>query len=245
MNELQIISGEFDGGKGKAILATQLYEFLELNNSNYSKWFKNSIEDNDFLIEGEDYINVPQYEGSKKDCILTIAVAKKIAMRSNSPKGEEVRDYFIKVEKEFKERQRIEIPKTYIAALRKLADSEEEKTLLENRVQEDRPKVEFYDSIQCATNAISVGDYAKVLDKISKIGRNRLFVWLREQEYLMKGNLPYQKYVDMGLFSVIESTHLDSQGNSRVVTQTLITGKGQIRIEQEYRSEFSDGTLNI
>ncbi len=35
--------------------AKRLYEFLELNPSNYSKWYKTNITENEFAIENEDY----------------------------------------------------------------------------------------------------------------------------------------------------------------------------------------------
>ena len=35
--------------------ARKLYEFLELNPSNYSKWLKRNITENEFAVMGEDF----------------------------------------------------------------------------------------------------------------------------------------------------------------------------------------------
>lgn len=152
MRSLQIVSGEFDGGEGKAILASQLYEFLELNNSNYSKWFKKRIENNEFLIKGEDYLDVPKYEGTKKDCILIISVAKKLAMSSNSKKGEEVRDYFIKVEKEFKKQNKalsaremlLESAKFHVETEKRLQEQEKRLAIIEAKQHQNSGNTEFF-----------------------------------------------------------------------------------------------------
>lgn len=69
----------------------------------------------------------------------------------------------------------------------------------------ERPKVEFADKVTNANNAISVGAFAKLLaDKNVKIGQNRLFEWLRVNRYLDVNNLPYQKYIELDYFKVIE-----------------------------------------
>lgn len=89
--------------------AKKLYEFLELNQSNYSKWYKTNILDNRFAVENEDYIVfVPNDENPSggrptQDFKLSADFAKKLAMISKSQRGEEARDYFIAVEDKLKE----------------------------------------------------------------------------------------------------------------------------------------------
>ena len=84
-----------------------LYEFLGLRPSNYAKWCKKNIEDNPYAVENEDYwVFIPQEENSigrpTMNYKLTASFAKKLAMGSNSLKGEEARDYFIQVEQNAK-----------------------------------------------------------------------------------------------------------------------------------------------
>lgn len=86
-----------------------------------------------------------------------------------------------------------------------------------------------------ASNAISVGDFAKLLnDEQIPIGRTRLFSWLRDERYLQRDNVLYQRYIDAGYFEVIEQT-FDTPYKKMVTTKTLITGKGQIYFTEKLR----------
>lgn len=55
-------------------------------------------------------------------------------------------------------------PKTYVEALRALADAEEEKERLALENEEMKPKAEFYDAVTDSKDAIPMGEVAKVLD---------------------------------------------------------------------------------
>lgn len=84
--------------------ATKLYEFLELNSSNYSKWFRKNITENEFAEENVDYFPfVLQYESltgekERKDAKLTASFAKKLSMIQKNQKGEAARNYFVGIE---------------------------------------------------------------------------------------------------------------------------------------------------
>lgn len=90
-------------GEGRTT-ATKLYDFLELNPSNYSKWFKKNIIENQFAEESIDYFPfVLKYEsltGEKErdDAKLTSSFAKKLSMMQKNQKGEEARKYFVQIE---------------------------------------------------------------------------------------------------------------------------------------------------
>lgn len=85
-----------------------LYLFLELNPSNYAKWVKTNITDNAYAEEEVDYwVFVPQEENLQGgrptvNYKLTASFAKKLAMGSNSPKGEDAKTYFVQVEENAK-----------------------------------------------------------------------------------------------------------------------------------------------
>jgi phage anti-repressor protein len=88
--------------------ARKLYEFLELRSGDYSRWVRKNIEENVFASPGEDYevfrIDAENPLGGRptRDYKLSGRFAKKLAMASNSPKGEQVRDYYIAVEERAK-----------------------------------------------------------------------------------------------------------------------------------------------
>jgi anti-repressor protein len=87
--------------------ARKLYEFLELNPSNYSKWLKRNITENEFAVMGEDFHSYQTTsEGRGKfadDYKLTSDFAKKLSMTAKNEKGEEARSYFVTVENKAKE----------------------------------------------------------------------------------------------------------------------------------------------
>lgn len=90
--------------------ARKLYEFLELNQSNYSKWCKSNIVDNEFATENEDYwVFVPKDENHfggrpTTDYKLTAHFAKKLSVKGNGEKSEQAREYFTRVEERVKQK---------------------------------------------------------------------------------------------------------------------------------------------
>jgi Rha family phage regulatory protein len=132
-------------------------------------------------------------------------------------------------ELEQKESAQFKMPKTLSDALllagQQAALAEERQRLLEQQ----KPKVEFAETVERSDGTLSIGEFAKLLPKEWKIGRNKLFKWLRDNKYLMKDNVPYQRYVNEGLFEVIETvSEYDSQDYINLLT--LITGKGQLYV---------------
>lgn len=97
----------YQGTKGQAVNARELHEFLEVG-TKFADWIKEKIEKYDF-IENEDFLSIS--ENSEKptggrpttEYILKLDTAKEIAMVQNNTKGKEIRKYFIRVEKKYKE----------------------------------------------------------------------------------------------------------------------------------------------
>jgi len=116
------------------------------------------------------------------------------------------------------------LPQTYADALRALADQAEqtEKLRLENN--EMKPKADFFDAVAGSKQAISLGDVAKILN-YPKVGRNKLFEILRDQDILQQNNIPYQKYIDAGYFRVIEQKY-NAGDEVRISLKTLVYQKG-------------------
>lgn len=95
--------------------------------------------------------------------------------------------------------------------------------LLEQQIEEDKPKVDFFDTVAESKTAISMNEVAKVLDM--GIGRNKLFEFLREDGVLDRRNVPYQKFVDAGWFRVIEQSYMRNS-EPVITTKTLVYQKG-------------------
>lgn len=111
---------------------------------------------------------------------------------------------------------------------------------LNDKINKDKPYVDFARHVTESSDAIGIGEFAKIIKNENiKIGRNKLFDWLRSNGYLMSNNTPYQKYINNGYFDVIEAVRNTPYG-IKVFPKTLITGKGQIILVEKLRSEFGE-----
>lgn len=115
---------------------------------------------------------------------------------------------------------------------------------LEQTALENRPKVEFAEAVNETEDTISVGDLAKLLRSHGlDIGQNRLFEWLRENNYLisarnMNWNAPTQRALDKGWLHFREHYHRDRYGSITITRTPLVTGKGQRHFVQKLLAEW-------
>lgn len=133
-------------------------------------------------------------------------------------------------------------PDTLIRLATDLKAERERRARLEAENAALAPKALFADAVEASDTCILIGDLAKLLRQNGvDIGQNRLFCWLRENGYLMKGgsakNMPTQRAMDMGLFQVKERTVQNPDGSVRVTRTTKVTGKGQ----RYFVNAFLDG----
>jgi len=221
----------------QAVSGRDLHAFLELGRD-YSTWFRSMIDYG--FSQGQDFTPVRvESSGGRPgvDHALTLDMAKELAMIQRTPKGKQARQYFIEVERQF--RQTPALPRTYAEALRELADTAERTAALEAKAAEDAPKVLFADAVATSEDSVLVAQLAVILKQNSRdIGQNRLFELLRDEGYLCKGgsnhNRPTQRAMDLGLFSVIERTVQGSDGSPRLKFTPKVTGKGQAYFINRY-----------
>jgi len=95
---------------------------------------------------------------------------------------------------------------------------------MQDKIEADKPKVEFFDQVADSKDAIDLGTAAKVLNM--GIGRNRLFEILRDRRILMGNNQPYQKYVDAGYFRIVEQKYTKPDSSTCINIKTLVYQKG-------------------
>jgi len=130
-------------------------------------------------------------------------------------------------------------PQTHQGALRllsetalQLADQIEKTVLLENKITEDKPLVDFAKNIESSPESIEVGDLANVLCKKGfEIGRNRLFKAMKGPlKMLINAQKPYQHALDNGWLEVEEFTFTDKsdEKKERIAKKVMVTGKGQV-----------------
>ena len=106
LTPIEIVLGIDENGM---TTAKKLYEFLELDKSQYARWCRCNITGNEFAEENTDYwvfdSDVENSQGGRptQDYKLTARFAKKLSMTQKNERGEQARDYFTKVEDKAKE----------------------------------------------------------------------------------------------------------------------------------------------
>lgn len=121
----------------------------------------------------------------------------------------------------------------------RLEEETNKRMIAEQTIEENRPLVEFAEQIASSSDSIDIGAFAKLVNSENiNLGRNKLYAWLRDSKYLMKGNIPYQQYIDSEYFEVVEYTYNTPYGE-KLGIKTLVTGKGQIKLVERLRKEFA------
>ena len=227
MNQNQIINVTINNDR-PTVSARELHEFLEVGTP-YDKWFPRMCEYG--FSDGVDYSTFlsDRIDGlpgrPRQDAQLTIEMAKELCMIQRTEKGKKARQYFIQLEKDWNSPEKV--------MARALQMAEREIKSLTDQISESRPKVLFADAVASAQNSILVGELAKLLKQNGvDIGQNRLFSWMRENAYLVKRkgtdyNMPTQRSMELGLFSIKEITITHSDGHITVRKTPKVTGKGQ------------------
>jgi anti-repressor protein len=125
-------------------------------------------------------------------------------------------------------------PDTIIRLATDLKAEREARAALAAKVEQDKPKVLFAESVTASDSTILIRELAKVLKQNGiDTGEKRLFEWLRQNGYLISKegsdyNTPAQRSMEMGLFEVQRTTITLADGRIKVKTTPKVTGKGQI-----------------
>lgn len=224
------------------VSARQLHEGLEIN-TRFNDWYKRMCEYG--FAENVDYQAITQKrvtaqgnETTFMDYEISIDMAKQICMIQRTEKGKQYRQYFIDLEKAWN------TPEQVMARALKIANNEIDKLKADNKVliadtERMKPKEIFADAVESSRTSILIGDMAKLICQNGhEIGQNRLFEWMRQNDYLIKSggskNMPTQKAMEQKLFEVKERTVVNPDGSVRITRTTLVTGKGQIHFINKF-----------
>lgn len=124
--------------------------------------------------------------------------------------------------------------KALLVAHNKIAERDKIIEQKQAKIEQMKPKEIFADAVAASHTSILVGDLAKLICQNGyQIGAKRLFSWLRDNGYLIKRkgadwNMPTQKSMEMGLFEIKESTHINGSGCNVTTRTPKITGKAQV-----------------
>lgn len=120
--EFQYEITEIGGEKRRLVNARDLHKQLEID-TRFNDWINRYllklgfIQDIDYIVKKFDYSKMSNQKGRGGDrrsetYLVTVETAKHLAMMAKTPKGKEVRNYFIEVERKYRE---------YMVEQRKLA----------------------------------------------------------------------------------------------------------------------------
>lgn len=142
-------SQTIDGNAVETVSARELHAFLE-SKQDFSTWIKNRIEKYEF-VENQDFVRFhKKMEANNATMIeyfVSVGMAKELAMVENNDKGKQARTYFIGCEKKLKEHQAKLAPKTYVEALRALADEVEAHEQTQQTLAIAEPKAQYFDKL--------------------------------------------------------------------------------------------------
>lgn len=245
---MELIRTDIDN---QTVSARELWEKLNIS-TRFNDWFPRMCDYG--FTEGVDFYSKMSKTTNGRpstDYDVTIDMAKQICMIQRTPEGKQVRQYLLDLEKAWN------TPSLIMARALKVADkqitdlkSKNEKLLEENiqlaeNVERSRPLVEFSKTVSGSSDSIHIGNFAKLIG----VGQNTMFGWLRKNGYLGKTgssyNMPVQKYLNMGIFTLKENVVTDKFGNSVIYPPTpLVTGKGQVYLYNKYnQSQWQQASL--
>ena len=241
----ELIKVERDENLDGFVSGRELHMFLEVKTA-YKDWFPRMCAYG--FVEGIDFSSkLSESTGGRPgtDHLMTIDMAKQIAMIQRNEKGKQAREYFLQVEKAWNTPEMVfgkalQMANKLIAKQKNLI--REQLSMLEEKTQmleEAKPKVVFADAVSDARNAILMRDLAKLIKQNGvDIGEKRLYKWMRENGYICTTDCsPTQRAMDMGLFAIKVSTVNYGGTIPMEKRTTLVTGKGQVYFVNKFLAE--------
>ncbi|WP_210384397.1 phage antirepressor KilAC domain-containing protein [Corynebacterium sp. HMSC070E08] len=214
-----------DNNGVQAVMGRDLHAFLESKEA-YTRWIARHVEKYGF-VAGQDFMTkMSESTGGRpsEDHILTMDMAKELAMLQGNAKGKQARQYFIECERRAKQPTINGAELTRMELIQIAMNAETERLQLEAKNKELEPKADAYDEFIDATGKYNIGTVAKMFGK----GQNWLFRELRNAGVLIsKGamrNTPYQQY--MHHFEVKAHSFERSNGEQGVSYTTYVQPSG-------------------
>lgn len=171
-----------------AIDARTLWKGLR-SKQEFAHWIKAKILENELYCQDVDYaplvkINKREWQPgfNRKDYVLTIKTAKKVAMSEQTKIGNLVREYFLLCEQIAQSYNMEDLIEKFnlpdftnpVEAARAWADQLEARQKLEAQAKIDKPKVEYHDAVLATTSTYTTTQIAKEFGMSAKVMNKRL-----------------------------------------------------------------------
>lgn len=243
----------------QAVMGRDLHEFLQIGAA-YRHWFPRMAaygfeEGTDYCVKNDLSVSPAGMPSRPRlNHIVSLDMAKEIAMMQRSKLGQQARRYFIEAEKELQRQTQAKSQPTSTSDMSRLEilelaiTAEKERLALEAENKVLQPKAEAYDAVCSSEGLYTMSEAAKILGT----GRNSLFAQLRHNGiFISRGqdyNTPYQRY--MKYFEVKQGYRIDPRTEKRVATWTTFVkpeGIGFIRkalgLDKAYQVELTPEPL--
>lgn len=225
------------------VSARDLHKALELKNR-FSLWAEQNFK---LFEEGTDFTSVSTNtvvnNGAKRelqDYAVTIDMAKELCMMSKTPKGKEVRQYFIQVEKNWNS------PEMIIQRALEISNARVKKLQAQNKnltlqLEESNKKASYLDIILGTPDLLAATQIAADYG-LSARAFNQLLKDVGIQHKVNGQWILYKAYMGKGYVGSKPFTFKDSKGHDRSKPSTYWTQKGRKLI---YDVLKENGTLPL
>lgn len=264
MTELRVFDNEEFGSVRTTTINDEIYfvgkDVAEiLGYTNTPKAIKDHVDDEDklterFVMSGQNRDAIVINESGLYSLVLSSKLpnAKKFKRWVTSDVLPSIRKHGAYMTEQTLEKA-LTSPDFLIQLATKLKEEQEKNKSLQNKIEEDRPKVVFADAVSVSDDCILIRDLAKLLKQNGfNLGEKKLFALLRNKNYLIKTgvsyNTPTQKAMEMGIFKLRETVVTDNNGKTHIVKTTMVTAKGQeyflsklIKMKEDYLKNLEIG----
>jgi phage antirepressor YoqD-like protein len=235
--------------KNTVVATTQIIsEFLGTEENNIKVNFSNN---KNKFIEGKHYfnlsheevkeINLQNYYGTKGVKLWTergcARHSKLLQTQESWDLWEDMEDtYFSAKQPSIDNLSRVEILQLALDSEKEKIKLEEIKLQLEHKIIEDTPKVEFFEKVTIAHDAIAVSKAAKLIGT----GRRRLFSFMRNIGWVNRKNEPYQAKIESGYLDVKLGNWTHPEHGLQQSVTALVTGKGLTQLQKLWGKKYNN-----
>jgi phage anti-repressor protein len=104
---IPVVISNINNSEVNSVSAKELHSGLELDKSQWSRWSKKNIVNNEFFLENKDWVgfDIMSNGNETRDFAISLDFAKHLAMMARTKKSHDYRDYLVQCEKKlaFKE----------------------------------------------------------------------------------------------------------------------------------------------
>jgi anti-repressor protein len=155
--------------------------------------------------------------------IVSEPAATFLLARSNTDQGRKLNRFIhTEVLPSIRKTGQFVVPTTLADALQLAADQARRIDAQTAQIAVMEPKADFHDRVTQSQDLLTIREVAKLL----RTGERRMFGFLRREGLLMASNLPYQQFMNRGLFRLVETPWTDQFGRERISVKTCVTQKG-------------------